>query len=329
MPERNTISEFTQVRRLELLPQQSLRFIYQDYQQSWAPEKERSLEGSETAEYLKRALWIQEHRGNTTNIIDILKERVENVVRGGDVFRIMDVGSSSYATLFTGQTSKELEMPQNGWHTFQPRGVVKNETGLEDILKMWGFEPEKHFELIAVHGGQFAISEKPGLRLITANIFEKIPQITEQSINLLTCFRCAYQTFGGFYLIEYFDRLLKKSRDDKKKGVGIVWPFEDGGNGIIVIDQDENPLNFKTLFDNLDTKVGYFDDGRHVHWKTESKKYLRFPLKPFVLLEFPFSQVLVYKLEDGFAGKGNMIYHDDHAVLQKKIDTAQNAIYFQ
>lgn len=322
-------SEPISARRSRLLPKHALRILNSDYKTNWAPNSNRSIEIGEAFIDRKRTMWIGK-TGMEQQVMDLLPKRIDAVVKQGGVFRIMDVGSASYAQLFTGTLYNTLE-EQKGNIWLQPKGVTKKGQGLRDVLERWGYKAGKDFEMIAVHGGDFVIPEETGLKLITANIFDRIP-VQAQSINLLLCFNTAYQSFGSFYLLEYFDRFLKISQDKLRRGMAVVWSFESADNRIIVIDENEQPLSFKSVFDNLQTNVDYWHPGRHVAWIKDMYKDLRFPIKPTALIiESPYLQTMVYQVEkDSIEGKRRrIVYHSDPSVLNTVLSNAKKIIYFQ
>ncbi len=321
-------SEPIKARKSWLLPRPALKIINDDYRNGWSPNSERSIETGESFTDRKRTMWIRES-GMQKQVMDLLSQRIEAVVKQGDVFRIMEVGSASYASLFTGLSYETIET-QKGKRQLQPKGVLKRGQGLEDVLEQWGYKAGKDFEMIAVHGGDFVIPERTGLKLITANIFGRIP-VQAQSVDLLLSFNTVYQLFGGFYLLEYFDRFLKRSQDRLKRGMAVVWPFEDGGNRIILIDGNQRPLSFESVFKNLQTNVDYWDTGRHVAWISDKSRDLRFPIKPIALIiQSPHLQNMVYQIEtDSTAGKGKrVVYHDNPDILENTLSSAEKVIYF-
>ena len=135
----------TVVRRGELLPKQVISYAGRQYADTWKPGASRSIESSESYEYLSGALWYR-NENKKIRVLDILPQRIEEIRKTGRPFRIMDVGGGSSAQFVTGK------------HEF--RGEWTDNQGLIKTLTSWGFKVGRDVELIAVHGGEFNIAEQ-------------------------------------------------------------------------------------------------------------------------------------------------------------------------
>lgn len=216
-PEESSSLEYmTQVRRGELLPPIVMADIYGQYARAWQPGAERSIENPYASlETQLSAAWF-ESDGQTIRLLDALPGRIESVVRTGRQFVLMDVGSSAYATLFTGYTQQSLPGEDQAATTQKGAGLI-------DHITSWGFTMGRDVTCVAVNGGAFAVPPQEGLLTITANMYDGIPNIPAGSVDVLTSFNTVYQHVGGPYMIEYFDRLLTRG---ETKGLGVVWPYE-------------------------------------------------------------------------------------------------------
>jgi hypothetical protein len=332
----NSDSEPIEARKSYLLPPKAFSLVCADYKLNYAPDARYSIGCKEPLEYFKNEMEMNFGPDNQKiNVLDNLHNRVESVVRSNGIFRIMDVGSGSYATFFTGLSYETFD---NSYVNSDIRnrspysGVKKIDVGLIDTLQSWGYQPEKHFEMIAIQGGNFVIPEQPGLKLISTNFYENIPYVQDGSIHQLFSFNTVFSTFGGLYLLEYFDRFLAQSKDHDRSGIGIVSPFEAGNDQILLVDRNHQAFSFETVF-QLFNNIDYRHPERHVAWTKDPDKNIRFPIKPFALSKQRYPPYrMIYQFDQDTMLRDNrkvdIIYHRNPNILSKIINEAEQVEYF-
>lgn len=297
-------------RKEVLVPPAVSRDISVNYKEVWRAGGKRGSETGNPYDVQLGAFWLGDENGGVSELLPTLPEKVEAIARSGEVFRMLDVGSASYARFLTGYEPTDWTEVQKGNVIYSyPLGFKVGSDSINHFLIKSGFVPGKHFELIAVNGGSFAIPEKPGLKLVMANIYNGIEEVTPDSIHVITSFRTVYQEFGGFYILEYFDKLLKKSDDPDKNGLAVVWPFRQPIT--LLVDPQGNEIRISTVMNMVG--VHYWDKGEHASWK-KGKQDLSFPVYASEYLKFKeMSPILVYSIQgDAFdsylSGGGNIAY---------------------
>ncbi len=324
--------EFQAVRRDQLIPPIVQTGIDESYEITWGLRGKRSLESANPTAFLKRAMWLGEGDGSEVPYMDSLSERIEAVRRAGDIFRFLDVGSGSGAMLFTGIHIPAERNTLNHYMSIQTEPAEKIDKGIIDDLHAMGFSPGIDFECVAIHGGEFAIDESPGLKLITANMYYGFPEIEHTAFHCITAIRSVYHKFGGLYIIEYLDRLLARDQIDTC-GACFVQPWDSSPPQNIFFDSSGREIRASTVFALTD--VGYWHEGRHArhaHWVAQQDKYVHFPVKPLGLCQVLYEEVLMHTVDPQalleYEDTGGIIEYEDHPVFPNGTANDDTVLFF-